>query len=154
MKIRSFSETDAEAVVALWTEAGLTRPWNDAGADVRRKQAMQPEMFFVAEDDGRVAGVVMAGYDGHRGWIHYLAVSDDYRGTGLGRTLVEHAETALDALGCPKVQLQVRPDNTSVIEFYRHLGYTTYEAINMGKRLVVDGPAATQSTEPPAVATA
>jgi len=99
---------------------------------------MQPGMFFVAEDRDHVVGTVMAGYDGHRGWIHYLAVSDDHRGTGVGRALVEEAESALRALGCPKVQLQVRPDNSNVIGLYEHLGYAPYEAINMGKRLVVD----------------
>lgn len=138
MRIRSFVDSDAGAVVTLWGEAGLTRPWNDPWADVRRKQAVQPEMFFVAEDDGRIAGAVMAGYDGHRGWIHYLAVSDDYRGAGLGRSLVEQAESALKALGCPKVQLQVRPDNIGVIDFYEHLNYAPYETVSMGKRLVSD----------------
>jgi ribosomal protein S18 acetylase RimI-like enzyme len=139
MEIRPFEEPDTEAVVALWRAAGLTRPWNDPWADVRRKQTVQPELFLVAEDDeGAVVGVVMAGYDGHRGWINYLAVSDDARGTGLGRSLVERAEAALLALGCPKVQLQVRPDNTAVVDFYEHLGYATYEVVDMGKRLIPD----------------
>ncbi|PZF62165.1 GNAT family acetyltransferase [Curtobacterium sp. MCBD17_034] len=138
MEIRSFEDTDTEAVVALWSEAGLTRPWNDPHEDVRRKQTVQPEMFFVAEDAGRIVGAVMAGYDGHRGWINYLAVGDDQRGTGLGRALVERAEGALLALGCPKVQLQVRPDNTGVVDFYEHLGYAPYEAVSMGKRLIED----------------
>lgn len=138
MEIRSFVESDTEAVVALWHEAGITRPWNDPVLDVRRKQTVQPEMFFVAEDAGRVVGAVMAGYDGHRGWINYLAVGDDQRGTGLGRALVERAEAALLALGCPKVQLQVRPDNTAVVDFYEHLGYARYEVVDMGKRLIED----------------
>ncbi|HEX7303426.1 GNAT family acetyltransferase [Lentzea sp.] len=138
MHIRPFTTADTDAVVGLWEQAGITRPWNDPRADVRRKQTTQPEMFFVADDGGDVAGVVMAGYDGHRGWIHYLAVADAHRSTGLGRTLVEHAESALAALGCPKVQLQVRPDNRNVVRFYEHLGYEPYEAISMGKRLVVD----------------
>ncbi|GAA4681048.1 GNAT family acetyltransferase [Frondihabitans cladoniiphilus] len=150
--IRPFQHSDTEAVVALWEAAGLTRPWNDPFADVRRKETTQAEMFFVAETQietgaetevgARIVGAVMAGYDGHRGWIHYLAVAADQRGTGLGRALVETAEEALAALGCPKVQLQVRPDNTGVIALYEHLGYEPYEAVNMGKRLVEDGPAA------------
>ncbi|MEV4049840.1 GNAT family acetyltransferase [Amycolatopsis sp. NPDC049688] len=138
-KIRAFEKQDTGAVVELWTQAGLTRPWNDPLADVRRKQAVQPEMFFVAEHGGHVVGTVMAGYDGHRGWIHYLAVSAHHRGTGLGRALVEEAEAALRTLCCPKVQLQIRPGNSGVIGVYEHLGYTPYEAFNMGKRLVVDG---------------
>ncbi|MER5478776.1 GNAT family acetyltransferase [Streptomyces sp. NPDC002734] len=138
MTIRPFEDPDTDAVVALWEAAGLTRPWNSPWADVRRKQTVQPEMFFVAEDDGRIVGTVMAGYDGHRGWINYLAVSDDRRGTGLGRSLVERAEAALTALGCPKVQLQVRLDNIGVIDFYERLGYAPYEAISLGKRLIND----------------
>jgi ribosomal protein S18 acetylase RimI-like enzyme len=140
MHVRQFADADADAVVSLWHQAGLTRPWNDPWADVRRKQLVQREMFFVAVDEEGVVGTVLAGYDGHRGWIHYLAVARGERGTGLGRTLVEHAETALRALGCPKVQLQIRPDNAAVIDFYEHLGYAPYEAINMGKRLVDDEP--------------
>ena len=140
MRIRRFEDADTEAVVGLWVEAGLTRPWNDPRADIRRKRAVQPELFVVAEaDDGTLGGAVMAGYDGHRGWIHYLAVSDVQRGTGLGRRLVEHAEEALAELGCAKVQLQVRPDNTGVVAFYERLGYEPYEAVSLGKRLVVDG---------------
>ncbi|MFD9701131.1 GNAT family acetyltransferase [Lentzea sp. NPDC059081] len=139
MQIRAFTDADTDAVVRLWQQAGITRPWNDPLADIRRKRTTQPEMFFVAADnDGEIAGVVMAGYDGHRGWIHYLAVATARRSTGLGRRLVGHAEAALSALGCPKVQLQVRPDNTDVVEFYERLGYEPYEAINLGKRLVAD----------------
>jgi ribosomal protein S18 acetylase RimI-like enzyme len=138
MEIRPFVESDEESVVALWNEAGLTRPWNDPRKDIRRKSEVQPSLFLVAEDEGAVVGSIMAGYDGHRGWINYLAVSDSRRGSGAGRILVEHAEEGLAALGCAKIQLQVRPDNKDVVHFYEHLGYEPYEAINMGKRLVVD----------------
>jgi ribosomal protein S18 acetylase RimI-like enzyme len=96
-------------------------------------------MFLIAEDDeGHVVGSALAGYDGHRGWIHYLAVAASHRGTGLGTELVRRAESMLAALGCPKVQLQVRPENAGVIEFYERLGYATYQAVSMGKRLESD----------------
>jgi ribosomal protein S18 acetylase RimI-like enzyme len=140
MRIRPFTQDDAAFVVALWHEAGVTRPWNDPWLDIGRKQSVQPELFLVAEDDGGVVGAIMAGYDGHRGWINYLAVSPERQGAGIGRSLVERAESALTAMGCPKVQLQVRPDNDGVTDFYERLGYAPYEAINMGKRLIVDGP--------------
>lgn len=141
--IRSFTVADTDAVVALWKEAGLTRPWNDPVKDIRRKTTTQPEMFLVAEDGAdQVVGTAMIGYDGHRGWIHYLAVARSHRGTGLGKELVRRAESMLAALGCPKVQLQVRPDNTGVIAFYESLGYSAYEAVNMGKRLEDDEKAA------------
>lgn len=137
-EIRAFAPDDTEAVVALWTDAGITRPWNDPRADIARKLTTQAEMFLVADDDGRVVGVVMGGYDGHRGWINYLAVADDQRGTGLGRALVERVEAALVTLGCPKVQLQVRPDNTDVVALYEHLGYERFDVVDLGKRLIAD----------------
>lgn len=138
VQIRAFAEADTEAVVALWQEAGLVRPWNDPHRDIQRKTTTQPEMFLVADDADSVVGTAMVGYDGHRGWIHYLAVAASQRGTGLGKALVGEAEAMLAALGCPKVQLQVRPDNTDVIAFYESLGYATYEAVSMGKRLESD----------------
>ena len=138
VQIRAFTETDTEAVVSLWQEARLTRPWNDPYRDIRRKTTTQPELFLVADDDGSVVGTAMVGYDGHRGWIHYLAVAASQRGTGLGRALVGEAESMLAALGCAKVQLQVRPDNTDVLAFYERLGYETYEAVSMGERLESD----------------
>ena len=138
VQIRAFAEADTEAVVALWQEARLVRPWNDPYRDIQRKTTTQPEMFLVADDADSVVGTAMVGYDGHRGWIHYLAVATSQRGTGLGKALVGEAEAMLAALGCPKVQLQVRPDNTDVIAFYESLGYATYEAVGMGKRLESD----------------
>lgn len=124
-----------EAVVDLWTRAGLTRPWNDPRADIRHKQSQQPELFLVAEADDEVVGVIMAGDDGHRGWVHYLAVDPQQQGIGVGRALLGRVEAELTARGCPKVQLQVRLDNTNVIDLYRHLGYEPYEVVSLGKRL-------------------
>lgn len=139
--IRPATAADTDAVVLLWQEAGLTRPWNDPVADIGRKLQVDDGLFVVAEDaDGAIVGTVMAGYDGHRGWIHYLGVRSDQQGTGLGATLVEQAEDALLALGCAKVQLQVRPENSAVLGFYERLGYAPYDAISLGKRLVVDDP--------------
>lgn len=139
MLIRPFSSQDADAVIALWETAGLTRPWNNPRLDIERKATVQPELFLVAEgEDGTVLGTVMAGYDGHRGWMNYLATSLDARGIGIGRALVEHVETALRAKGCPKVNLQVRTSNAQAVEFYRHLGYEVDEAIALGKRLIAD----------------
>ncbi|SIT77580.1 GNAT family acetyltransferase [Microbacterium sp. RU33B] len=137
--IRTFSIGDTEAVVALWHAAGLTRPWNDPHRDIERKLAVQPELFLVAEADGGVVGSVMAGYDGHRGWLYYLAADPDHRGRGIGRALVAEAEARLLALGCPKVQLMVRPDNAAARGFYEALGYETFETWNTGKRLIPDG---------------
>jgi ribosomal protein S18 acetylase RimI-like enzyme len=152
MLIRQYAPDDERAVVTLWSDAGLTRPWNDPRKDIARKASVQPELFLVAEDNrpaeddgasaghGAIIGTVMAGYDGHRGWINYLAVRADRRGTGVARLLIGRAERGLAALGCPKVHLQIRPENEGVAELYAHLGYERYAVIDMGKRLVDDEP--------------
>ena len=143
-EIRTFHPDDTDAVVALWEDAGLTRPWNDPRADIERKLAVQPELFLVAEepvDDvpgTQIVGSVMGGYDGHRGWLYYLASASDRRGAGIGRALVAEAERLLRAMGCPKVQLMVRPGNEQVLGFYDALGYERFEVGNTGKRLIHD----------------
>lgn len=142
VRVRAFDLADEEAVVALWEAAGLTRPWNDPRADIRRKLTVQPELFLVAVDGTEVIGTVMAGYDGHRGWLYYLAAAESRRGQGVGRALVAEAERLLLALGCPKVQLMVRPDNAGARGFYDALGYEPFETWATGRRLIVDGPGA------------
>ena len=136
--VRPFADDDEDAVVALWTAAGLTRPWNDPHRDIARKKQVQRELFLVAEDDGAVVGTAMAGYDGHRGWVYYLAVAPERQGGGLGRTLMAEAETRLLALGCPKVNVQIRSGNEGVAAFYDRLGYTPDAATSLGKRLIPD----------------
>jgi len=144
--IRAFALDDEDAVVALWEEAGLTRPWNDPRADIRRKLTVQPELFRVAVEGERVVGSVMAGYDGHRGWLYYLATAASHRGQGIGRRLVAEAERLLGAMGCPKVQLMVRPDNTGARGFYDELGYEPFDTWATGRRLIVDGPGGPSSS--------
>src|SRR6478609_204243 len=101
--IRPFELPDTEAVVSLWQATGLTRPWNNPYQDINRKLSVQPELFLVAVAAGAIVGSVMAGYDGHRGWLYYLASDPARRGEGIGRRLVEVAEERLLELGCPKV---------------------------------------------------
>ncbi|GAA4750172.1 GNAT family acetyltransferase [Amnibacterium soli] len=137
--VRPFADDDEDAVVALWAAAGLTRPWNDPHRDIARKKQVQRELFLVAEEDGAVIGTAMAGYDGHRGWVYYLAVAPDRQGGGLGRTLMAEAESRLLALGCPKVNVQIRSGNEAVAAFYDRLGYASDAATSLGKRLVPDG---------------
>jgi ribosomal protein S18 acetylase RimI-like enzyme len=138
MVVRTFVGTDETAVVALWERCGLTRPWNDPRKDIRRKTAVRPDLFLVGTLDGVVVASVMAGYEGHRGWINYLAVAPEHRGKGLGRAMMAEAERLLGEAGCPKVNLQVRSSNTKVIEFYRRLGYTVDDVVSLGKRLEND----------------
>lgn len=143
-KIRAFEMSDAEAVVALWRESGLTRPWNDPYRDIERKLSVQPELFLVAEAEamtgeaGRIVGSVMAGYDGHRGSLYYLASAPELRGAGIARALVAEAERMLVEMGCPKVQLMVRPGNDAALGFYDRLGYERFDVSNTGKRLIQD----------------
>lgn len=140
VSIRQFTPADADTVIDLWRECGLTRPWNDPRSDIARKLASQPELFLVAESGGVVIGSVMAGYDGHRGWMYYLACSPDHRGRGIATKLVEEVEQRLEALGCPKSQLMVRADNAGAIGFYTALGYEVSEVAVLGRRLIKDSP--------------
>ncbi len=140
MEIRRFAETDSDAVIALWQRCGLLRPWNDPRKDIARKLRVQPELFLVGVVDGRVVASVMAGYEGHRGWINYLAVDPGLRRGGLGRAMMAAAEKGLAELGCPKVNLQVRRGNEHVVAFYDRLGYVEDDVVSMGKRLESDEP--------------
>ncbi len=136
--IRPFMEADTSAVVDLWKLCDLTRPWNDPTKDITRKLTVQPELFLLAEQEGRIIGSVMAGYEGHRGWINYLAVHPDYRRAGLGRQLMAAAEKRLLSLGCPKINLQVRTSNAAAIGFYQSIGFAQDEVVSYGKRLIPD----------------
>jgi ribosomal protein S18 acetylase RimI-like enzyme len=130
---------DQTEVIALWRAAGLVRPQNDPFKDIARKIRVNPEWFLVAEEKGRIVGTVMAGYEGHRGWINYLAVEPSRRRCGLGRLLLAEAERLLRAAGCPKINLQVRTGNTAAMEFYRSIGFAPDDAVSFGKRLVLEG---------------
>ena len=128
-------------MIALWRACGLVRPWNDPRKDIRRKLGVNPEWFLIGESAGRIVGTVMAGYEGHRGWINYLAVEPGRQRAGLGRALMAEAERLLCAAGCPKINLQVRSTNAAVIAFYRRLGYAEDAVVSLGKRLESDGQA-------------
>ena len=138
MNIRPFQDSDRVAVIALWRDCELVKPQNDPGRDIDRKLAVGPELFLVAEREGQIVASVMAGYEGHRGWINYLAVAPSSRRQGLGEAMMAAAEQALRAAGCPKINLQVRDTNLDVIAFYRAIGYLEDPVVSMGKRLEHD----------------
>ena len=138
MKIRPFDTSDKASVVRLWTDCGLVVPWNNPQRDIQRKLKIHPEMFLVGCSDGQIIATVMAGYEGHRGWINYLAVHLQYRRSGIGRRMMEEAESRLRAAGCPKINLQVRTENAEVIEFYKRIGFKTDDVVSLGKRLEPD----------------
>jgi len=138
IEIRSYHPNDEDAVVRLWTDCGLVVPWNNPRSDIARKIKVQGEMFLVACSKDQIIATVMAGYDGHRGWINYLAVHPEHRRTGIGRRMMEEVEIRLRAVGCPKINLQVRSKNTEVIEFYKRIGFTLDDVVSFGKRLQSD----------------
>jgi ribosomal protein S18 acetylase RimI-like enzyme len=141
MHIRPFEPADESAVVALWHECGLTRPWNDPQRDIARKLTEQPELFLVGSVGARVIATAMVGFDGHRGWVYYLAVAASYRKQSVGRALMHEAERLLIERGCPKLNLMVRSSNAEVIAFYRALGYTPDDVVSLGRRLISDDAA-------------
>ena len=143
-RIRPFASADELAAVTLWRDCGLVRPWNDPHKDIARKRLVQPELFLVAVVPGEggaadtLVGTAMAGYDGHRGSVYYLAVAQSHQRLALGRALMSEVEQRLLALGCPKINVLVRSGNAQVLHFYDKLGYQRDEAFSLGKRLIPD----------------
>lgn len=136
--IRQFSHTDLEDIINLWELCGLTRPWNNPEIDIFRKAEQQDNLFLIATRDDKLVATLMGGYDGHRGWISYLAVHPQYQRQGIATALVQQLEKRLVAKGCPKVQLLIRKDNLDIQSFYDELGYEEVDAICLGKRLIQD----------------
>jgi ribosomal protein S18 acetylase RimI-like enzyme len=134
-KIRSYQASDESAVIDLWHRCNLVVPQNDPQKDIEMKCKVQADLFFVGTVSDRIVATVMAGYDGHRGWIYYLAVDPDYRQQQIGRCMMEKAESTLKKRGCPKINLQVRASNQAVISFYERLGFSNDDVIGLGKRL-------------------
>lgn len=138
MNIRPYHESDRPAVIELWQQTGLAVPQNDPGKDIDRKMQVNPELFLIGEIEGELIGTVMAGYEGHRGWINYLAVKPGQQKNGYGRKLMQAAETLLREKGCPKINLQVRRTNIEVINFYSAIGYGDDNVVGLGKRIIQD----------------
>jgi ribosomal protein S18 acetylase RimI-like enzyme len=137
LEIRAFTNDDRDAVINLWQVVFPEAPaWNVPAEDIERKLTEQRELFLVAQVDDRLVGTVMGGYDGHRGWVYYLAVHPNKRRRGIGTALMEEVEVRLGEMECPKVNLQVRASNEVVVAFYEKLGYDIEARVSMGKRLI------------------
>jgi ribosomal protein S18 acetylase RimI-like enzyme len=134
MQIRRFAIGDAEAVLALWRECDLIQPWNDPHQEMTRKLEFQGELFLVGTIDGKIVATVMAGYEGHRGWLNYVGVAPKYRRLGLGRLIVSEAEKLLRSVGCPTIHLRIRATSPEAVKFYERLGYSVDNVVSMGKR--------------------
>jgi ribosomal protein S18 acetylase RimI-like enzyme len=136
MEIRPYQAADFDGLDALWREAFPDDPpRNRAAQSVPAKLALNDDLLFVAVEDDQIVGSIMAGYDGHRGWLYSVAVRQDAKRRGIGTGLVQTAEAALRRLGCAKINLQVRSTNAPVIAFYKGLGFSVEDHISMGRLL-------------------
>jgi ribosomal protein S18 acetylase RimI-like enzyme len=133
--VRAYEDRDERDVVSLWNEVFPEAPaWNDPASDIARKLAVRRDLLLVAEADGELVGTAMGGYDGHRGWVYYVAVSPGARRRGIGAALMAEVERRLRATGAHKINLQVRTGNEGAVAFYERLGYVVEDRVSMGKR--------------------
>ena len=136
ISIRSYQPEDEGKVLKLWDRVFPdSPPHNNPVLDIRTKRTVQPELFLVAIVDDLLVGTAMAGFDGHRGWVYYLGVDPDYRRRGIGTVLMRRVESKLAAMGCSKLNLQIRAQNAEVQAFYEKLGYLSEDRISMGRKL-------------------
>jgi hypothetical protein len=150
VRIEPLPERLHDAAIRLWQDSGLTRPWNDPEADLRRAVGNGSSCVLAAiGDDDSLLATAMVGHDGHRGWVYYMAVAAAQRGRGLGKQMMEACEDWVRSRGIPKIQLMVRATNRGAVGFYEHLGYADSEVVVLGRRL--DGWS--QIAQPPERAT-
>ena len=133
--IRPFRETDQDNVINLWDKVFPDAPpHNNPARDIRTKREVQPELFLVALLEDQIVGTAMAGFDGHRGWVYYLGVDPEFQRRGVGTSLMKRVESRLMGMGCPKLNLQIRANNSEVQSFYESLGYFAEDRLSMGKK--------------------
>lgn len=135
LAIQTIDDRDIDAVIALWERCGLTRPWNDPHADIALARSVPNATVLVGRQDGEIAASVMVGHDGHRGAVYYVAVDPARQGTGLGRAIMEAAESWLRDKGIGKLNLLIRGENADAQSFYARLGYVVEPNIQMARRL-------------------
>ena len=133
--IRPYGNDDESEVVDLWKLCNLIVPKNDPVVDIHEKMNFQPNLFLVGITKDTLIGSIMIGYEGHRGWINYLAIHPKYRMRGFGAMLMDHATTLLKSMGCKKINVQIRNSNISVIEFYKKCGFSDDDVVGYGKRI-------------------
>lgn len=129
------TRADTEALVALWEACGLTRPWNDPRADIAMALETPTSDILVLREADQIVASAMVGFDGHRGWVYYLAVAPERRGSGFGRAMMDACEAWLRERGSPKIQFMVRDDNAAALGFYERLGYERQAVVTLGRRL-------------------
>lgn len=125
--IRNMRDQDFDGIVALWRDAGVSRPWNDPAIDLAFARKSPHSTILVGVKEGRVVATTMVGEDGHRGWVYYVATSPGLRRMGIGRAMMNAAEKWLRDRGVWKMQLLIRADNVGAKGFYERLGYRDTE---------------------------
>ena len=138
MNLRPYQLEDKSQVITLWKACGLVRDWNNPSIDIERKSRVDSELFIVGQVKDVIVATAMGGYEGHRGWVNYLAVHPEQQGKGYARLIMQDLEEKLIARGCPKINLQIRTSNTEIIAFYENIGYKIDDVVSMGKRLISD----------------
>ena len=138
MKVKVYEKTDQDEVISLWSLCGLVVSQNNPANDIERKLNVDPDLFLVGVSGNEIVATVMGGYEGHRGWINYLAVKPTQQRKGYGEQMMLKIESLLKVKGCPKVNLQVRETNKNILAFYKAIGYDNDNVIGLGKRIVKD----------------
>ncbi len=138
--IRPYHKEDRRDVIDLWIKCNLVVPANNPEKDIERKLVVNPELFLVGLLNDTLVATCMAGYEGRRGWINYLAVDPQYRRQGFATVIMKTAEKLLKSIGCIKINLQVRTSNRAVIQFYKSIGFSNDDVVSLGKRLASDPP--------------
>jgi ribosomal protein S18 acetylase RimI-like enzyme len=138
MNIKPYHPDNQQAVINLWQACNLVVAWNDPIKDIQRKMLVDPDLFLIGELSEDIVATVMGGYEGHRGWINYLAVSPEHQRKGYARAMMQQVEALILQKGSPKINLQVRSNNIDVIQFYQAIGYDIENAVELGKRLIPD----------------
>jgi ribosomal protein S18 acetylase RimI-like enzyme len=142
LNIKPYHLDNQQAVINLWQACNLVVAWNDPVKDIQRKMLVDPDLFLIGQlpgdPSGEIIATVMGGYEGHRGWINYLAVSPKHQRKGYARAMMQQVEVLIQNKGCPKINLQVRGTNSEVIQFYQAIGYDVENAVGLGKRLIPD----------------
>lgn len=140
MSMRNFSfPVDYPKVYNLWKNAGngIHLRLSDQTEEVKKKLERDPDLFILAEVDGKIVGTVMGGFDGRRGMMYHLAVDKAYRKRGIATSLVNELEKRLRAKGCVRYYLLVTKDNREAIEFYENLGWELMDdLLAYGKDLI------------------
>lgn len=138
MEIRNYNLSDEAQVIDLWVKCDLVRPWNNPKKDIERKLKVDPDLFLVGVLNNKIVATVIGGYEGHRGWINYLAIEPSQQRKGYGKIIMKEIEERLKAKGAPKINIQIQSTNKSVINFYKSIDYKIDDVISMGKRLIED----------------